>query len=1120
MNDPLVDDSKDKDKDKDHPSERLIHLPSPNPKLFISNSISTSKYNFFTFLPKNLFEQFQKSANVYFLIIAVLQSIPQISVTGGIPNILMPLSFVLTVSAIKDLLEDLKRKKSDKEENCRHTLRWQNEEWTICRWLDLKVGDVVQIQKDEYFPADLVILTSADGKGIAYIETKNLDGETNLKHKLAIKDTQVFFGNDKKFGEFKGALKCEDPNPLIYQFNGVFYINDLALPLSNEQFLLRGSSLKNTDFITGLVVYTGHQSKIMLNSSKARSKTSQLESQMNRQIIYIFLMQLALCLVCALYYTNWFITSKKDTEVYLELGKSSTSTDPLVVCVIQFFSWMLIFTNFVPISLLVTLEMVRFMQAGFIGKDLKIYFEPNDIRTGVQSSSLNEELGQINYIFSDKTGTLTKNIMEFRKMSINGESFGTSEHFTGPNKIPHVDFVDESFDPADLSYYDFIIHLAVCHTILSSVKNGKVEYKASSPDELALVNAGRFFGIEFLGRDSDQNVELLIKGQKYYVKVMNVLEFTSDRKRMSVVVRMPDGKIKLMCKGADTILQPRLLPSQYWDKTWKHLEDFANEGLRTLVLAERELSENEYWTWNEHYSDAIRDIHNREQKMAEVGEMIESNLELVGATAIEDMLQDKVPETIKTLREAGIKLWVLTGDKIETAINIAFSCNLITHDMIRIIIESRSGPEVKSELDKGLLTIKAETNSIFSLIISGEALCRAMNKDLVKHLISLAEKCSVVICCRVSPQQKADVVKLVRDYKPKARTLSIGDGANDVNMITAAHVGIGIAGLEGQQAVRASDYSIGQFCCLQRLLFVHGRECYRRNANLICYNFYKNVLLVIPLFYYGMFSAFSGQLIYNMWTYQLFNILFAAMPIVLYAVFDKEIPYFELETIPNYYKLGLQGELFSTSIFWFWILEAFSQGLIIILLSLFTLLGNTGDSTHGQMENMYVSATLIFALIVVFVNLKIINFSYSHYWFTITVILLSTGSFFLFTLMITEYLPITPWLDNFDSRGSSTRILQNPNTYSAVTISIFLSFFLKPIYDAVLEIKSMLKGNQVEPEAVQETEVITEDAVELLPDEILLAHENLKNYNRPHTGFAFSGEAGHTPQITDPGFFL
>ncbi|OMJ85922.1 hypothetical protein SteCoe_12625 [Stentor coeruleus] len=1116
MKDPLVDEHHE----QSPPSKRYIEIPVPNPKLYIANSISTSKYNFFTFLPKNLFEQFSKSANVYFLIIAVLQSIPQISVTGGIPNILMPLSFVLTVSAIKDLLEDLKRKKSDRDENYRLSCKWNEGEWIKEKWLNLKVGDIVRVEKDECFPADLVILTSSENKGIAYIETKNLDGETNLKHKLAHKYTQAFFQNEKKFDRITGGVECEEPNAMIYQFNGILILGETAIALSSEQFLLRGCSLKNTDWIIGIAVYTGHQTKIMLNSSKARSKTSQLESHMNREIVYIFLMQLVLCAVCAVYYTTWYSENRDTTDIYLRLNENSSTSDAMVQFVIQFFSWMLIFTNFVPISLLVTLEMVRFMQAGFISKDIKIYYEPNDIPTGVQSSSLNEELGQINYVFSDKTGTLTRNVMEFRKMSIHGMSFGTNDHFTGPNKIQHVDFIDENFDPNDRIYYDFIIHLAVCHTVIGEVKNGVIEFKASSPDELALVNAAKFFGIEFIGRDSDQNIQLMIQGEKVSVAVMNVLEFTSDRKRMSVVVRMPDGRIKLLCKGADTILQPRMLPSDVWDETWKLLENFANEGLRTLVLAERELSESEYCTWNDHYNDALRDILNREQRMAEVGEMIETHLELVGATAIEDMLQEKVPQTIKTLREAGIKIWVLTGDKIETAINIAFSCNLISHDMIRIIIDSRTGPEVKKELENGLLTLKAQHTGTFALVISGEALIRAMAKDLVSIFIKVAERCSAVVCCRVSPQQKADVVKLVRDCKPHVRTLSIGDGANDVNMITAAHVGIGIAGLEGQQAVRASDYAVGQFCYLQRLLFVHGRECYRRNANLICYNFYKNVLLVIPLFYYGMFSAYSGQLIYNLWTYQLFNIIFAAMPIVIYAVFDKEIPYFELETIPTYYKLGLQGELFSTSIFWFWILEAFCQGLVIVLLSLFTLSWSTGDKEYGQMENMWVSAILIFALIVVFVNLKIIAFSYSHYWFSILILILSTGSFFFCTIMITEYLPIISWLDNYDSRGSSTRIMYNPNTYSGIVIAIFFGFFLKPIYDAYISIKAMMKKDTIAPEDnVLKTEE-KDDIGELLPDEIILAEEAIKAYNRPHTGFAFSGEAGHTPQITDPGFFL
>lgn len=1077
-----------------------------------------------------MYEQFQKSANIYFLAIAILQSVPQISVTGGIPNILLPLTFVLTVSAIKDLFEDIKRSKSDKEENMRNSLKRANGEWVKVRWMEIRVGDIIKVQKDENFPSDLLLIASSDLKGLAYIETKNLDGETNLKHKLAHKETHLQFRNQEGLDEFVGSIKCEEPNAIIYQFNGVLTSKSLAIPLTNEQFLLRGSSLKNTDWIIGLVVYTGHQTKIMLNSANARKKTSKLEGQMNRQIFYIFLMQLLLCGVCSLYYSYWYSENKEVTDIYLELVASGESSLFLYQFIVQFFTWMLIFTNFVPISLLVTLEMVRYMQAAFISKDLKIYYEPDDIPAGVQSSNLNEELGQINYIFSDKTGTLTRNVMEFKKMSINGLKFGKSDHIAPEKKLPHVDFADENFDPMNPEFTDFIMHLALCHTILTEEKDGKVEYKASSPDELALVNVARYFGFKFAGRDSDQNALLDIENTHLAIGILNVLEFTSDRKRMSVVVRLPDGKIRLLCKGADTIILPRLVHTETIEPTYKHLEDFAVEGLRTLVLAQKDLTHQEYADWNLKYSEAMRDILNREKRVAEVGELIEKDLVLIGATAIEDRLQDKVPEAIRRLREAGIKIWVLTGDKIETAVNIGYSCNLLSNSMTRIIVEASSSNEVREELERGIATALKNPTADHALVLSGDALIRASRNELAALLIKLSDLCRVVLCCRVSPQQKADVVKLVRLAKPSALTLAIGDGANDVNMITAAHVGIGIAGLEGSQAVRASDYSIGQFSFLQRLLFVHGRECYRRNATLICFNFYKNVLLVVPLFYYGMFSAFSGQLLYNLWTYQLFNIMFCAMPIVIYAVFDIEIPHSELQSNPKFFKLGLHGKLFSTSIFWFWVLEAFVQGLIIVLISVFTLCMTSGDRKYGQVENIWVAAKLIFGLVVFLVNIKVYLFSYSHYWFSLVISLLSTASYVVVTIILNDYLPIINWLDNYDSRGSSAKLFNNPNTYSAIVICFFIGFMVQPIHKAILtihNIRNLKKEGKTSMVAVESSSSLNseeqDEKVDLIPDFDLSKWDVLPendNWKRRHTGFAFSGEAGHAPQITDPNYYL
>ena len=1112
--------------------ERSIHLPVTNPKTFITNSIKTCKYNCATFIPKNMWEQFHKAANIYFIAIAVLQMLPQISVTGGIPNILLPLVFVLAVSATKDLFEDIKRSKSDKEENMRTTLKRYNGEWVEVRWLEVCVGDIVKILKDENFPSDILLLASSDLKGLAYIETKNLDGETNLKHKQSHKETHTLFKTHEKIDKFTGSVRCDEPNSIIYQFNGVFSFETFAIPLTNDQLLLRGSSLKNTDWIVGVVIYTGHQTKIMLNSANSRKKTSKLERKMNIQIMLIFLMQVSLCVACSLYYSYWYTQNKTVTDIYLELVTSGESTLFVYQFIVQFFTWMLLFTNFVPISLLVTLEMVRYLQASFISNDLKIYYEPDDIPAGVQSSNLNEELGQITYIFSDKTGTLTRNVMEFKKMSINSCKFGKSEHLEPSKKLPHVDFVDESFDPQDPQFYDFLIHLALCHTILTEEKEGKIEYKASSPDELALVNAARYFGFNFIGRDSDQNVLLEIANTQILIKILNVLEFNSDRKRMSVIISLPNGQYRLLCKGADTILLPLLIPTSCIESTYTHLEELATEGLRTLVLAQKDLTPQEYHDWSQEYTSAMRDISNREKRVAAVSENIEKNMVLIGATAIEDRLQDQVPESIKILREAGIKIWVLTGDKIETAVNIGYSCNLLSNAMTRITVEATSTQAVRDQLEQGLVTCKKNPSGEHALVISGEALIRASGTDLSVLLVKLSDLCRVVLCCRVSPQQKADVVKLVRLAKPSALTLAIGDGANDVNMITAAHVGIGIAGLEGSQAVRASDYSIGQFYFLQRLLFVHGRECYRRNATLICFNFYKNVLLVIPLLYYGMFSAYSGQLLYNMWTYQLFNIMFCAMPIVVYAVFDIEIPHKELESNPTFYKLGLYGKLFSTSIFWFWVLEAFVQGLIVVLISVFTICMTSGDRRYGQMDNMWVAAKLIFGLVVFLVNIKVYMFSFSHYWFSLIISMLSTLSYVFVTVILNDYLPIMSWLDNFDSRGSSVKLLWNPNTYSAIVICFFIGFMVHPIYKAGIAIYHMRKVikegklTKVEPSSSSSSSnsvekdlyndfVITD--LDLAKWDVLPEHEK---WEKRHTGFAFSGEAGHAPQITDPNYYL
>lgn len=1039
-------------------SERSFDIPSQQTSHFILNVISTSKYNFLTFLPKNLWSQFHKLANIYFLVVAFFQCLPEISVSDGIPNILLPLAIVLLVSGAKDLLEDYRRKISDKTENMKICDVRINKEWGKVKWKDLKVGSIIKVYQDEYFPADILLLNCSESSGMCYIETKNLDGETSLKHKVSNKQTQTYFENDAKLDNLIATIRCECPNPMIYQFRGVFKLENSEITMSPNQMLLRGSSLKNTDYIIGIVVYTGHETKIMLNSPKSKNKYSKLEAEMNRQVLYIFFLQLIICLFAAIYNVLWFSRTKSDTEVYLELEKDDNNT--VTYFIVGFFSWMLIFTSFVPISLLVTIEMVKFFQAIFITWDLNLYYEPTDTSAKVQSSNLNEELGQITHILSDKTGTLTCNIMEFRKFSLNGNSYGTSQRMVIGEKIPHVDFCDPNFSSESEDAQQFFTILACCHTVIAQEKFGTIEYQASSPDELALCSAAKYFGYEYLGEDADDHIIIRVKDKLEKYQVLNILEFTSDRKRMSILVRCPDNSIKLFCKGADSALSSLMRFSNILDKTTAHVEAFALEGLRTLVVAYKNISEHDYMTWNEKYMAALTEIHKRDILIDELSDQIEKNLILLGATAIEDKLQDKVSQTILEFKKAGLKIWMLTGDKLETAINIGYSCSLISDLMVTIILQETSHASIKTELVAALDSIKTDVSTKYAFVIQGDSLIYASSIDLKCYLIEIIEKSEVVLACRVSPQQKADIVKLLKDERPKFRILCIGDGANDVSMIATAHLGVGIAGLEGQQAVRASDFAVAQFSYLKNLMFVHGRECYRRNAMLISYNFYKNVLLVIPIWFYGFFSAYSGQLLYNQWTYQMFNTIYAVLPIVVFAVFDKEFDYEILLNTPKLYSIGLKSEIFNTFVFWKWIVEAVLQGLVICLISIMSICQTSGHPYSGIMDNIWVASSLILGIVVIIVNIKIYFISNSHYWFSIFTIITSILSYFLFSALLTEWLIIENWLDNYDSKGSTYFMLTNLNSYVVTLIGIWICFSLKPVLNAIIELKIKLNRNK------------------------------------------------------------
>ncbi|EGR33087.1 phospholipid-translocating p-type flippase family protein, putative [Ichthyophthirius multifiliis] len=1017
-------------------------------KKYNTNKIATSKYTYLNFVPKNIQEQFKKLANIYFLIIGFLQIIQEISISQGQPVIFLPLFVILCISALKDLLEDLKRHKSDDEENKRLILVYRKEAWIQIHWQDLIVGEIIKVMKDEYIPADIICLFSSDQARTCYIETKNLDGETNLKRKVVDKDLQNY--GSIEILQAKLQFNLEKPNPYLYNFQGEYFKDESLkqgsqVPLDINNFILRGSSLRNTHYIIGITAYTGNDTKIMLNSIKARPKKSKVERKMNFFIACIFILQILICLGNSIYSLIWFMKNKKYLINYLGLSSTDKLDNSMFhLFLIQWGTWILIFTNFVPISLIVTLEMVRFFQGIIIQKDQQTFSLVNDIQCSVQSSSLNEELGQVEYVFSDKTGTLTNNVMNFKCLTINGISYGEKNNLSQKQlnqlkQVTNVQFKDnslfqdlESKDSQSQHIIQSILMLSVCHTVIVENTSSGSQFNASSPDELALINFAKFCGFEYIGVDEENIIKVKQGEQIHKFKLLHVLEFNSSRKRMSLIVQNQQGQIVLYCKGADNIIFSRLDQknnnelsiSQTKQNINKYFflfvnflliyfSSYAKIGLRTLVLAQRFISQDYYEKWNEEYNKALCLLTNRQEKLEEIQNQIEQNLMLLGATAIDDMLQDDVASTIQSMKQAGIKVWVLTGDKVESAISIAFSCQLLNTELKQLTIDGQNQVEVEKQLKDFHKEVESEKEQFqkqnlknlnkqninkitlqIAVIITGDALIHSMaDKELQKLLIQICSVSKVVLACRVSPKQKQEIVTLVRSHQKKVTTLAIGDGANDVNMINAAHVGIGIKGKEGQQAARASDFSVGEFKILLPLLFNHGRECYRRNTVLICYNFYKNMILVLPQWWYGFITGFSGSSLYDPWIYQLYNLCYTSLPIVIYAVFDEEFSAYYLQYNPSLYIQGIKGTLFNQKIFWEWILLGIWHALICSIASFGIM--EQSFQLEGKQFFFAISGIVSFGASVLLGNSKVMLISNTH---TIASILCIFGSILFFIM--------------------------------------------------------------------------------------------------------------------------
>ncbi|XDV15530.1 hypothetical protein PO909_015597 [Leuciscus waleckii] len=932
----------------------------------------------------------------------------------------LPLFFVITVTAIKQGYEDWIRHKADNAINQCPVHVIQHGKVVRKQSQKLRVGDIVQVKEDETFPCDLILLSTSREDGTCFVTTASLDGESSHKTYYAVQDTKAF-NTAEEVDTLHATIECEQPQPDLYKFVGRINIyldrdEPIARPLGSENLLLRGATLKNTEYIHAVAIYTGMETKMALNYQSKSQKRSAVEKSMNAYLIVYLCILISKALINTLLKYVWQADANRDEPWYNQKTETERQRHVLIRAFTDFLAYMVLFNYIIPVSMYVTVEMQKFLGSYFILWDDDMFDEELGERPLVNTSDLNEELGQVEYVFTDKTGTLTENNMELRECCVDGHVYVPHAICNG-QILPgaaEMDMIDSSpgVDGKEREEL-FFRALCLCHTVqvkeeetVDGIKRGIHQgkstsfYISSSPDEVALVEGMKRLGFTYL-RLKDSHMEILNRDDEMErFELLEVLNFDSVRRRMSVIVRSSSGEYYLFCKGADSSIFPRVVSGKV-EQVRARVEHNAVEGLRTLCVAYKKLTHEEYEKTCRLLNSAKLALQDRDKKLAEAYDVIEKDFILLGATAVEDRLQDKAADTIESLHKAGMKVWVLTGDKMETAAATCYASKLF-HRNTQILelttkrTEEQSLHDVLFDLSRTVLRHHGSmTRDTFSglsgdcqdygLIIDGATLSAVLkptqdgnNGGNYKEIfLEICRNCSAVLCCRMAPLQKAQIVKMIKASKEHPITLAIGDGANDVSMILEAHVGIGIMGKEGRQAARNSDYAITKFKHLKKMLLVHGHYYYIRIAELVQYFFYKNVCFIFPQFLYQFFCGFSQQPLYDTAYLTLYNISFTSLPILLYSLMEQHINMDILKRDPSLYRDIAKNSLLRWSTFIYWTFLGVFDAMVFFF-GAFFLFDNTTFTSNGQMFGNWTFGTLVFTILVFTVTLKLALDT--HYW--------------------------------------------------------------------------------------------------------------------------------------------
>ena len=930
-----------------------------------SNKEENHKYSILFFVPIVLFNQFRQFGNFFYLIMTISQFFDVLKV-GFLFTYISPLAMVVSFSMLKELYDDIKRRITDKRTNSTLvTILKKNETNSGAvqnnkKASELEIGDIIVLTKDCRVPADIIVLKTFNesNDNQSFIRTDQLDGETDWKLRKAPGLTQEL--SEKDIVNLDGFIQYEPPSKLIYNFEGVIkFKNNQDIwkkePLNLENTMW-ASTVVASEKIIGIVIYTGKETRARMNSSSPKLKIGILDQELNTLNKYLFVIMFFISLLLSLLKgLSWSIF-------------------------IIFFRFIVLFCAIIPIALKVNLDVSKTWFSLVISRDERI---PETI---ARNSTIPEELGRISYIFSDKTGTLTKNEMIFKKISMETESFGEDSFndlkeilsdecqvsdaplldvFNNQNQLNEMsntetnsilsssndintEITSESVQTRKIAkkmrrgrnkiIRDTITAMVLCNNVTPT----ETGYQASSPDEVALVKFADTLNMRLFHRTDK---EIKMKDSADNIEEFEVLAnfpFSSDTKRMGIILKnKKHGHIIYYLKGAENVMM-KFVKKEYIGYIKENAENLATKGLRTLVLTQKIISKEDFEVWNREYQDAISSMENRKEKIAQTVSKLENNMDFLCVTGVEDLLQDDVANTIDNLRNAGMKVWMLTGDKVETATCISISAGIKAKNqkIFTITYDSLSDYDDRDNTEKKLAKLKElfeEYNKKIMhephlFIIDGDSLDLAL-KQCEKEFFTTAMKALSVVCCRCSPTQKRIIVKTIKKYT-NARTAAVGDGGNDVAMIQEADVGIGIVGKEGLQASLAADYSIKEFKTLSGLLLWWGRIAYKNTSMVANFVIHRGLIISFNqfifslIFYYNAVALYNGMLCFG------YSTIFTCTPSIS-ILLDRDVDRENVLKFPTLYQVLLKGRELNFKNFLFWLFKSLFQSAVIMFGAVF-----------------------------------------------------------------------------------------------------------------------------------------------------------------------------------------